>query len=271
MSSFWLWVALGFYSAGFVHALVTVALRREGWFRTSLAGLVLGFVFHFVSLVEQGLASGRFPVTTIAEATSVFAFLLTLGFLLVYGAYRTTSLSVFVFPVVFVMTLAAALSAQPGADLPPVLRAYWVPVHVAFTLAGYAALILACLAGVMYLIQEHELKQRQPRAFYHRLPPLETVERLGSTVLAVGFPFITLGLLIGLAGAAGTWGAGWARDPKVALSLVLWFIYLLLILARVSAGWRGRKAAVFSLVGLAMALASWGANYMSAHHAFLGH
>lgn len=271
MSSFWLWVALGFYSFGLAHALLTVVWRRESWFRTALVAIGLGFVFHFVSLVEHVLEVKRLPVTTIAEATSLFALLITLGFLLAYWAYRVTSLSVFAFPIVFVMTLASALSAPRTAALPPILQASWLPIHVSFSLVGYAALILAYLAGLMYLIQERELKRHQPRAFYYRLPPLETVDRLGAKVLAIGFPFITLGILIGVIGAAGAWGPGWARDPKVLLSFSLWLIYLLLVVSRVGAGWRGHRAAVFSIVGMVMALVSWGANYLSAHHSFLGH
>lgn len=271
MSWLWLWVALGLYSFGLVHALLTVVLRRESWFRVALVAISLGFGFHFVSLVEHGLAAGHVPVTNIAEATSLFAFLITLGFLLAYRAWRMSSLSVFVFPIVFVMTLASALSQRPAPTVAPILKAAWVPVHVSFTLMGYAGLILAFLAGVMYLIQERELKRRQPRAFYYRLPPLETIDRLGSTALAIGFPFITIGILIGALGASSEWGPGWMQDPKVALSFALWLIYMLLILSRVGAGWRGHKAAVFSLLGLFMALASWGANYLSAHHSFLGH
>lgn len=271
MSPMWLWVALGFYSLGLAHALLTVVQRRPAWFRGALAAIGLGFIFHFVSLVEHGLGAGRFPVTNISEATSLFAFLITLGFLLAYWRYQVASLSVFAFPVVFVMTLASALSQRPALPVTPLLRERWVPVHVSFTLVGYAALILAFLAAVMYLVQERELKRHQPRAFYYRLPPLETVDRLGLKALVLGFPFITIGIVIGAVGAAGDWGPDWVRDPKVALSFVLWVIYLLLILSRVSAGWRGRKAAVFAILGMVMALASWSANYLSAHHTFLGH
>jgi ABC-type uncharacterized transport system permease subunit len=271
MSQLWLWVALGFYSVGLVHAVLTVVERRPGWFRLALAAFGLGFLFHFVSLVEYGLAVGRFPASSIAEASSLFPFLITLGFLLVYWRYRIASLSVFTFPIVFVMALASALSGRPGLQVAPVLRSSWVPLHVSCALVGYSALFLACLAGVMYLIQENELKRHQPRAFYYRLPPLETIDRVASTALAIGFPFITVGLLVGAVGAAATQGPGWIRDPKVAFSFVLWVIYLLLVVSRKGAGWRGHKAALFSIVGLLMALVSWGANYVSGFHGYMGH
>ncbi|MFQ5779081.1 MAG: inner membrane protein YpjD, partial [Terriglobia bacterium] len=165
----------------------------------------------------------------------------------------------------------SALSERPRPEVAPILKANWVPIHVSFSLVGYAALILACLAGVMYLMQERELKRRQPRAFYYRLPPLETVDRLGARVLAIGFPFITIGILTGVVGAASAWGPDWVRDPKVTLSLSLWLIYMLLILSRVSAGWRGHKAALLAIFAMVMALVSWSANYLSTHHTFLGH
>jgi cytochrome c-type biogenesis protein CcsB len=263
-------MALAFYSAGLVHALLTVVRRQPSWFRSALIAFSLGFNFHFVSLVEHGLAVERFPVTNIAEATSLFGFLITLGFLLLYWRYQVTSLSVFAFPIVFVLTLAAAAAREPSPAVAPILRSSWIPIHVSFALVGYAALVLGFLAGVMYLIQERELKRKKPHAFYYRLPPLDTIDRFGARVLTVGFPFITIGILVGTVGAAAAWGPAWARDAKVWLSFSVWFIYLLLVVGRVGAGWRGHKAAVLALLGLAMALVGWSANYLSTHHTFLG-
>ncbi len=268
MSTFWLWVTLAFYSMGLAHAVVTVVRRQSAIFRVSLAALGLGFLFHFVSLAELGLTENRFPVGNVAEASSFFAFLIALGFLLAYWRYRVSSLSVFAFPLVFIMTLAAAMTRPAGPPLTPLLEQRWVPLHISLSLSGYAALILSFLAGVMYLIQERELKHKQPRAFYYRLPPLDTTDRLGQLALLVGFPLITLGLILGMINASASWGDGWLGDPKVMLSFVLWVIYLLLVYSRVGVGWRGRKAAVFTILGMAAVVLSWSANYLSSHHAF---
>lgn len=271
MSPFWLWVTLALYSLGLLDSLLTVVLRKATLFRIALAAISLGFVFHFVSLTEYALAVGHFPVSNISEATSLFAFLITMGFLIVYWVYRIQSLSVFIFPIVFVMTLASALARHPGKFDLPVFSARWLPWHISFALVGYVALFLTFVGGLMYLIQERELKRRKPHAFYYRLPPLEVVDKISYWALTIGFPFITIAIILGTLGAATTWGPGWIEDPKVWLTFLMWFVYVGLVYSRVSAGLRGRKAAYFSIVGLAAVLASWSANYLSTHHSFLGH
>lgn len=267
MSQLWLRVALALYSLGLLHGILTVVGRRQRVFRIALGAISLGVVFHLVALVEHGLATRHFPVTTPQEAASLAAFLLAGAFLLVYWRYRFHSISVFVFPLVFVLTLTAAVTGgAPYAEL-PLLRTAWLYIHVSLIVLGYTSLFLTFVAGVMYLIQERELKSKKPRAFYYRLPPLETVDDLAYKSLTIGFPFITLGIISGALWASAVWGPSWPLDPKIAWTFTTWLIYLLLLFARWSAGWRGRKAAYFAIVGFAAIVVTWGTN--SGLHSFL--
>src|SRR5689334_21192790 len=109
MTNLWLRVSLALYSLGLLHAILTVVKRRERLFRVGLGALSLGIVFHLVALVEDGLAVKHFPVTNPAEAASLVGFVLAAAFLLVYWRYQYHSLSVFVFPLVFVLTLTRAV------------------------------------------------------------------------------------------------------------------------------------------------------------------
>lgn len=260
MGNLWLRVSLGLYSLGLLHAVLTVIKRREKLFRVGLAALSLGIIFHLVALVEDSLAVRHFPITSPAEAASLVGFVLAATFLLVYWRYQYHSLSVFVFPLVFVLTLTGAVERGDATWGSPLLRTAWVYLHVSLIILGYTAFFLTFAAGVMYLIQEHELKSKKPRAFYYRLPPLEVIDDLAYKSLAIGFPFITLGIITGAVWASTVWGPRWPLDPKVALSLVSWFIYLSLLFTRWSAGWRGRKAAYFAIAGFAVILVTWGTN-----------
>ncbi len=267
MQLLWLRVALALYSLGLLHSILTVVGRKQRVFRVALGAISLGAVFHLVALVEDGLTTRHFPVTTLQEATSLAAFLLASSFLLVYWRYRFRSISVFVFPLIFVLTFAAAVDRGETLAGNPLLQTTWLYIHVSLIVLGYTALFLTFVAGVMYLIQERELKSKKPRAFYHRLPPLETIDDLAYKSLSIGFPFITLGIISGGLWASSVWGPAWPLDPKIALSFMTWLIYLSLLFARWSVGWRGRKAAYFAIVGFLAMLVTWGTN--SGLHSFV--
>ena len=101
----------------------------------------------------------------------------------------------------------------------------------------------------MYLLQERELKKKRFGLFYTRLPSLEALDNLNNHCLAVGFPLLTLGIITGSIWAKQAWGTYWQWDPKETWSLITWFIYAALVHARLTVGWRGRKAAWLSIVG----------------------
>lgn len=267
MSLFWLRVSLALYSLGLLDALLTVITRRSRLFRYALGSISLGGVFHLVSIVEAGLSTGRLPVASFHEAVSFLAFLVVVVFLLVYWRYQFQALGVFIFPLVFMLTLAAAVGPDrtPGGE--PVLRSAWLYLHAGMFFLGHAMLFLTFVAGLMYLLQERELKRKKPRAFYHRLPPLEALDDLANKTLALGFPFITVGIIIGAVFASAKMGADWPLDPKVAWSFVTWAIYLGLIFSRWTAGWRGRKAAYLAIAGFFAVVVSWSAS--SSLHSFL--
>jgi len=265
-SVFWLRVTLILYSLGLGHALVTVLRRRQKMFSMALAAISLGAVFHLVSIVDQGRELGRIPVLSLYQMASLVGFLITCTFLLVYWRYKYESLAVFVFPTVFVLTLVASLGSPieglSGRDL----GRWWVSVHVGLFLLGYAALFLTFVAGVMYIIQERELKRKRFSGVYQRLPPLGALDDLAYRTLAVGFVLVTLGLILGSFWAFVQWGANWIVDPTIALAFITWAIYLAMVCSRWAVGWRGRKAAYFSIAGFCCAALTWIVN--SGVHSF---
>ena len=265
-SVFWLRVTLILYSLGLWHALVTVVRRRQRMFKVALAAISLGAVLHLVSIVDQGMAMGRLPVVTLQQMASVIGFLTTATFLLAYWRYKHDSLAVFVFPTVFLLTLIASLGGPVEPWAGQSLGRWWLSIHVGLFLLGFAALFITFVAGVMYLIQEKELKSKRPRTFYYRLPPLGTLDEMAYRTLAFGFVLVTLGLIAGSFWAFVEWGSNWIVDPTIALAFLTWAIYLAMVFSRLAIGWRGRKAAYFSIVGFCCAALTWIVN--SGVHSF---
>ena len=260
MSVIWLRVAAGLYSLGLLHAILTLVRRREHLFRVALGAFALGSVFHFVSIIEEGIVNHRCPITNFYETLSMCAFLIVVLYLLVHWRYKVESLSVFIFPLVFVMGLVATLGNPVSAWSSPVVRNAWLTVHIVLVLLGYAALLFTAVASVVYLFQERELKTRKPRKSYYRLPALGTLDDLISKSMAVGFVLITLAVIAGSTWAFIELKTAWISQPKIAISFFTWGVYLALVCLRVAAGWRGRKAAIMTVVLVGFSALTWAAH-----------
>ncbi len=259
-------VALALYLVGFVHSALTALNRKQTLFRPALISVLAGFVLHVASIILGAIQVQYLPLTQQYEEFSFFGALTALGFLIAYAKYRIAPLSVFAFPLIFVMTFLANLFYDPSRSIPPVLRRNWIYVHVPLVFIGYAALFIAFAAAIMYLIQERELKSKHVMRF--RLPSLEVCDELAYRALAIGFPLITLGIVTGALWAQSVWGE-WIRDAKVLFSFLTWFVYLLLIHYRLIAGWRGKKAAYLSIVGFIGILVTFlTTNYFGGLHTF---
>ncbi len=159
MSVIWLRVAAVFYSLGLLYALLTFLHKRsERVFRVALGSFYTGVVLQVVSTVEQAVAGGRFPANDFFESDALCALLIGLLFLFVYWRYRYESLAVFIFPLVFVMTLVGSLAGPTAAWSNPQLRDAWLLVHVVLVLIGYATLLFTAVTSILYLIRERQLK-----------------------------------------------------------------------------------------------------------------
>jgi ABC-type uncharacterized transport system permease subunit len=256
-SILWLRVAAALYSLGLLHAFLMLTRRRENLFRVAISAFALAAILHTVSIVEQGLVTRHFPANNFFESLSFCSLLITLLFLGLYRRYKLESLSVLIFPLVFLMTLMATFGNPVSEWTSPVVRGAWLTVHVVLVLLGYAALLLTAVASLVYLAQERELKRKKPRNFYHRLPPLGTLDELISRAMTLGFVFITLAIVAGSTWAFIELKTRWITEPKILISIVTWGIYMALVFLRVNAGWRGRKAAIMTLVALGGAAVTW--------------
>ena len=155
--------------------------------------------------------------------------------------------------------------SAPNEPYPEILRSLWLYLHVPSIFLGYAAFFVAFASGVMYLIQENELKRKRPQGFYYRLPSLEVCDELGYKSLSIGFPFVTLGIVAGA-----LWQPPWPLDPKIIASFITWLTYTVLIAYRLSMGLRGRRAALMAIVGFILVLITFvGTRSQGSAHSFI--
>jgi ABC-type uncharacterized transport system permease subunit len=269
MTLVWLRVALVCYAAGLFYALVALTRTTEILGKIALHASYLGMVFHLVSLTEAVVQSGQLASASVHNAESLLAFLIMIVFMLAYLVYKTTTPGIVIFPLVFLLTFVASTGQQPLVFASDVVRKGWLAVHILMIFTGYAALFLSFGASILYLMQERALKAKNSSGLFSRLPALQVIDDIGYRSLMLGFPFMTLGLIAGSVVAESTYGRIDFSDPKILLSVLMWAVYLLMVFTRLTAGWRGRRAALLASVAFAAAIVAWIANYFSGMHRFI--
>jgi len=238
-------------------ALAYLVQRQDLVHRLSVLCALAGWAVHTVALIVRSLELGAPPLGSLTDAISVAVWVIVLLEVLIEQRTGVRVLGAFVLPIAVVLSLKVT-SSRPGA-LVPALTSAWIWIHIALAMVGIAAFVFNFAGAIMYLLQEHQLKTKRPGAFYYRLPSLQTLDRLTFRTLALGFPFLTIGLVLGALWARAAWGSTFTFDPVAVLSFVAWLIYAGTLAGRAAAGWHGRRAAYFSIVGFAALVLTLGA------------
>jgi ABC-type uncharacterized transport system permease subunit len=259
-SIFWLRAAACLYAIGLLHSMLAIIRRNQSVYPVAIEMFRVGVVLHGVALVELAMSNGRLPLDNFYGTLNFCAFLVALVFLFVESRFHFHGTAIAMFPLVFLMTLVAALE-RPVATWPNVgVRDAWLMVHIILVLAGYAALLLTATASLFYLVQERRLKNKQSSSWLEKMPPLATLDNMISTSMNLGFVLLTLGVIFAVTWASTESGTRWLADPKILLSFFTWALCLLMIVLRASAGWRGRKAALMALTVLGCSALTWAAH-----------
>jgi len=247
--------AILFYSALVIYLLATVTYfvyllkprvilgRAAHWMIAS------GFIVHLLFTVARYIQAGHTPITNLHESLSFFSLAVVGVFIAFERRYHVFILGSFVTPLALLLLLASSLYPSAIPQLPPALRSNWLFVHSSLAFLSYAAFAVAFGAAIMYLIQEHFLKKKRLGPLYQKLPSLVLLDEINYRCLTFGFPLLTIAIITGAIWAETAWGTYWSWDPKETWSLITWFIYAALLHGRLTTGWRGRRAALLSIVG----------------------
>ncbi|MFH1021612.1 MAG: c-type cytochrome biogenesis protein CcsB [Pseudomonadota bacterium] len=237
--------------------------QRKDVRATARAILVGGGILHTFYFVACYLDGGHTPLLNQHEAVSFFSWSLTWGYLSFHWRYNVRNFGSFVSPLITGLMVVAAFASRQDMPLTAALmKSPWLPIHASIAIMANAFFALAFCGGLMYLLQERELKEKRFGMFYSRLPSLDSLDNLNHHCLAVGFPLLTLGIITGAIWAKQAFGTFWQWHPKQTWTLITWFIYAGLLHQRFTVGWRGRRAAIMAIVGfLAVAFTLWGVTY----------
>lgn len=166
-----------------------------------------------------------------------------------------------ILPIAMAMLLYASRVSSDIKPLVPALQNNVLMVHITVGVMAYSCFTVAFGAGVLYLVQE---RIRRPS-----LPALETLDEIGFSAVAFGFPFMVLLLILGAYWANAAWGRYWGWDPKETAALVTLLIYAAYLHTRALRNWRGRRGAVLLVIGFVSVMITYFGNYfLTGLHAY---
>ncbi|MCC6644546.1 MAG: cytochrome c biogenesis protein CcsA [Polyangiaceae bacterium] len=249
-------IAFFFGVAAYLGATVlsfTHLARRTPPHRGAAWLLGAGGAGHLGYLLFASLLAGVCPVESVHVALSA-AVLVTIGaYLATRARFRLDAVGAFVAPIALAFLLGTrivGLDADARGRIPPML----LTLHVAANLVGVALFLLASVTAGLYLYAERQLKHKRSRAIAGRLPPLDALDRAEHRFLLVGFPMLTLGIVTGTAWAHKLEAGTPSEVLRAALGYLAWALFAGVLLLRAGAGWRGRRAAVGTLLGFAVSV-----------------
>lgn len=248
MVFFWFNLALFFELLATGGFIVFLIRQNKVVFRCSYWILLCGFVCHTVFLACRYYSLGAAPVLNLKAALSFFSWSMICVYLIFQLKFRLRVLGSFVTP--FATFLMIVSSAMPWVEGPvkSVFKSLWLTVHVGTMFIGNGLFAIAFVVAIMYLVQENHIKRKRFGALYSRLPSLAMLDGINYYSLIYGFYFLTVGMITGSVYAQRALGAYWQWDPKEVWSLITWLFYAVLLHERIAVGWRGKRAAVMSIV-----------------------
>jgi len=242
-----LWLALLIYIL-----YIRIGRHALGWAGTGcLAG---SWVLLTSGLVQRGLKAGHWPLANRFEFALCFLWAMLAVYLLLEASWRRQEAGPFVTAVTLLVgtyALSRPAGDQAIAPLLPALRSMWLQLHVLSAATGYGISGVAAGLALMRLAAPALSKDPERQG---KLPAPTEIERAMERLIALGFLWLTLGILSGAIWAQQAWGRYWGWDPKEAWSLVTWLWYLLILHVRTLRGWRGARLAILVMVGFGLVI-----------------
>jgi ABC-type uncharacterized transport system permease subunit len=256
---FWVELALISYLIGFAYSVYTLVSNKFLTSRLTFWAISAGFVWTTLFLFDRGHQIGRCPITNPFEVLVFMTWSMVLIYLVIGSSYRLSLMGAFTAPVASILLFFAVALAPNNQQMARRISVNpWLEAHTSFLMVACGAFALACIAGVMFLLQEQQLKTRRPNSFFYRLPPITALSVANSRLLWLGFTLFTLGLATGfLIGGRINW-------VQAAWSILVWGVYGGIIVAGMRHAMAGKWVAALSIVAFSLLLSTfWGIRFIS--------
>lgn len=230
-------------------------IRHDNWLNKCAYSLSwAAFLSHTIFFGIRCLEVTHLPLIGLFESMAFLGWTLILIFLWIESKYQFKSLGVFILPFVLFILICSSLFSKESVEISPILKSHWFITHVGLAFLSYGAFATSFNFGIMYLLQEQQIKLKNQDVLYYQLPALEILDKLCYKSIIAGFICLTISIITGAIWANSAWGDYWSWQPKQTWSLITWLSYVGCIYARLVIGWRGRIISIWSIINFGFVL-----------------
>jgi cytochrome c-type biogenesis protein CcsB len=223
--------------------------------KAALTLQIIGLVCLTLSIICRIIATGHGPFSNMYEFTVVFSWgVLAVG-LFFWRKYRITAVNLASTIIAVILLVIALQLPSRYAELVPALQqSLLLSTHVAVAIVAYGSFTTSFVAAILYIWQS---TRKQPDT-----AGLKVLDNISYQAVKIGFPFMTLTIILGAIWADIAWGIYWSWDPKETASLVTWLLYAAYLHTRFLNKWRGTRSAVLLIIGFCAVLFTFFGNYI---------
>jgi ABC-type uncharacterized transport system permease subunit len=240
------------FLGGFGLAVASLRSGRPHGGRLHIGLAIVGVILQSLFLKERGELHGRCPITNGAEVLVFVSWSIVLFYLILGRAFRLSLLGIFTMPMVFLFqTTALVLLAiadpgpRPSSTMDP-----WLELHAAMSLLAYGAFGLGAVAGVMYLVQDRQLKSHHLGKLFYRLPPIRYLVDALFRLILIGTAMLTVGIV------AAFFMQQWPGVVHLAIPGAVWLLYTGLLLWQMARPLSPKRFSLWGMAAFCFALAT---------------
>jgi len=252
-------------------AFIISGRALSGIFLKVLAALVAtGFLFHTLGLGIRWYISGHSPMSNGYESMLFISWVTLLAGLIFSRKSMLTLAATSVLGGLTLMVAHLSFMDPEITNLVPVLRSYWLTLHVSVITGSYGFLGLGAILGLVVLVMMLFVKPGNRERISAVIDELTVINY---RTLTLGLYFLTIGTFLGAIWANESWGRYWGWDPKETWSLITIIVYTLVTHSRMIPGMKDTY--IFNLLSLfafsSVLMTYFGVNYyLSGLHSYAG-
>ncbi|WP_226571224.1 cytochrome C assembly family protein [Mangrovibacter yixingensis] len=250
-------LALAAYSVSLALIIPGLLKQQSGWRRMAILSAIVALICHALALESRIFINGGQNLSLLNVGS-----LVSLMICIVMTVVATKNRGWLLLPIVYAFALInlAFASFVPNEFITHLETTPGMMVHIGLSLFSYATLIIAALYALQLAWIDYQLKNKR-LAFSTDMPPLMGIERKMFHITQIGVVLLTLTLATGLFYMHNMFTM--ENIDKAVLSILAWFVYIILLWGHYHEGWRGRRVVWFNMAGaLLLTLAYFGSRVL---------